>query len=129
MNVKKLAIAVFAAIFVVITAISFLAYDKSASIGIVCEKDSYAEKYAKKHNIEYDTIADSQKNIGILNLEDFDYNNDGTLDSYNGNSDVIKSVMLKYAVLMRMHLTTLNSLRRFIFRSQLCSLSRQSSTV
>lgn len=89
MKTKRLAIAIFAVIFVAVTAISFFSYDKSTAVGIICEKDSYAEKYAQKHNIEYQTIADSQKNIGILNLEDFEYNNDGTIVAYNGKSEVI----------------------------------------
>ena len=84
MNVKRLAITVFAAIFVVITAISFLAYDKSASIDIVCEKGSYAEEYAKKHNIEYEIIADSEKDSIKTDEKDFSYNNDGTIVSYKG---------------------------------------------
>ena len=43
MKTKRLAIAIFAVIFVAVTAISFFAYDKSTAVGIICEKDSYAE--------------------------------------------------------------------------------------
>lgn len=89
MKIKRLAITVFSVLFVAFTLISFFAYDKSSSVPIVCEDKSYAEKYAKLHNIDYKVLSDSDKNIGLVNLDDFKYNEDGTLVSYTGDSETI----------------------------------------
>ena len=92
MKIKRLAVTVFSVLFVAFTLISFFAYDKSSSVSIVCEDKSYAEKYAKHHNIDYKILSDSDKNIGLVNLDDFKYNDDGTLVSYNGDSETISNL-------------------------------------
>ena len=89
MKIKKLAITVFSVIFIAFTLISFFAYDKSSSVNMICEENSYAQKYAKKHNIDYKIISDSDKNIGLVNLDDFQYNENGVLVSYTGDSETI----------------------------------------
>lgn len=89
MKIKRLAITIFTVLFVAFTLVSFFAYDKSSSVPIVCEDKSYAQKYAKHHNIDYKILSDSDKNIGLVNLDDFKYNDDGTLVSYNGDSETI----------------------------------------
>ncbi|MDY6059328.1 MAG: hypothetical protein SPI76_03170 [Candidatus Fimenecus sp.] len=89
MKIKRLAITIFTVLFVAFTLISFFAYDKSSSVSIVCEDKSYAEKYAKLHNIDYKILSDSDKNIGLVNLDDFKYNEDGSLVSYTGDSETI----------------------------------------
>lgn len=89
MKIKRLAVTVFSVLFVAFTLISFFAYDKSSSVSIVCEDKSYAEKYAKLHNIDYKILSDSDKNIGLVNLDDFKYNEDGSLVSYTGDSETI----------------------------------------
>ena len=52
MKIKKFAITVFSVIFIAFTLISFFAYDKSSSVNMICEENSYAQKYAKKHIIK-----------------------------------------------------------------------------
>lgn len=89
MKIKRISIIIFTVLFVSLTAISFFAYDKSSNVDIICEEGSYAYKYAKKHNIEYKTIADSERNLGLLNLDDFEYNDDGEIVSYSGDSEII----------------------------------------
>ena len=91
MNIKKLSIVVFLILFILFGAISAVVYDKSESesVDIICYADSYAEKYANKHDIHCQTISDSDAYIGILNLENFDYNFDGSIVSYNGKSETI----------------------------------------
>lgn len=92
MNAKKLTVSIFAIIFVIFTAISAVIYDNSSEVGIICYEGSYAEKYAKKHDINYVNISDSDAYIGILNLENFEYNIDGDkgkIISYTGKSEKI----------------------------------------
>lgn len=92
MNAKKLTVSIFAIIFVVFAAISTIVYDNSNDVGIICYEGSYAEEYAKKHDIDYVNIADSDSYIGILNLENFDYNIDGgkgEIIGYKGESEKI----------------------------------------
>lgn len=89
MNAKKLSISIFLIIFVLFGAISAIVYDKSDSVDIICYAGSYAEEYADKHNIDCEIISDSDAYIGILNLENFDYNNDGTIVAYKGDSQKI----------------------------------------
>lgn len=92
MNAKKLTVSIFATIFVVFATISTIVYDNSNDLGIICYEGSYAEEYAKKHNIDYVNIADSDSYIGILNLENFDYSIDGgkgEIVAYNGESEKI----------------------------------------
>ncbi len=89
MKIKRVPIVVFTVLFVAAVLISFFAYDNSSSVNIICEKDSYSEKYAKKHNIDYKLISDSDKNIGLVNLDDFKYNEDGTIVSYEGKSETV----------------------------------------
>ncbi|MBE6805144.1 MAG: hypothetical protein E7526_01270 [Ruminococcaceae bacterium] len=89
MNAKKLSISIILVIFVLFGAISAIVYDKSDSVDIICYEGSYAEEYAKEHNIDLEIISDSDAYIGILNLENFDYNNDGTIVAYKGNSEKI----------------------------------------
>ena len=92
MNAKKLSISIFLIVFILFSAISAIVYDKSDSVGIICYEGSYAEEYAKKHDIDYVNIADSDSYIGILNLENFDYNVDGgkgEIVAYNGESGKI----------------------------------------
>ena len=54
MNAKKLTVSIFAIIFIVFAAISTIVYDNSNDVGIICYEDSYAEEYAKKHDIDYE---------------------------------------------------------------------------
>ena len=89
MNAKKLTISIFLILFILFGSISAIVYDKSDSVDIICYGDSYAEEYAEKHNIDHEIISDSDAYIGILNLENFDYNNDGTIVSYSGDSEKI----------------------------------------
>lgn len=89
MNAKKFSISIFLIIFILFGAISAIVYDKSDSVDIICYDGSYAEEYAEKHNIDYEIISDSDAYIGILNLENFDYNNDGTIVAYKGESEKI----------------------------------------
>lgn len=89
MNAKKLSVSIFLIIFILFGAISAIVYDKSDSVYIICYDGSYAEEYAEKHNIDYEIISDSDAYIGILNLENFDYNNDGTIVAYKGESEKI----------------------------------------
>lgn len=92
MNAKKLTLSIFAIIFIVFAAISTIVYDNSNDVGIICYEGSYAEEYAKKHDIDYVNIADSDSYIGILNLENFDYNIDGgkgEIIGYKGESEKI----------------------------------------
>lgn len=89
MNVKKLSVSIFFIIFILFGAVSAIVYDKSDSVDIICYNGSYAEEYAKNHNIDYEIISDSDAYIGILNLENFDYNNDGTIIAYKGESEKI----------------------------------------
>ena len=89
MKAKKLSVSIFLIIFILFGAISAIVYDKSESVDIICYDGSYAEEYAEKHNIDYEIISDSDAYIGILNLENFDYNNDGTIVAYKGESEKI----------------------------------------
>ncbi|MBQ7288450.1 MAG: hypothetical protein IJW78_01865 [Clostridia bacterium] len=89
MNAKKLSVSIFLIIFILFGAVSAIVYDKSDSVDIICYDGSYAEEYAEKHNIDYEIISDSDAYIGILNLENFDYNNDGTIVAYKGESEKI----------------------------------------
>lgn len=89
MNAKKLSVSVFLIIFILFGAVSAIVYDKSDSVDIICYDGSYAEEYAEKHNIDCEIISDSDTYIGILNLENFDYNNDGTIVAYKGESEKI----------------------------------------
>ena len=86
MKVKKLAISVFAVIFVLFTAVSFFAYNNSTSINISTESGSFAQSYAKKHNMNCTVISGSEQDE-VLSLENFDYNENGTITAYNGNSE------------------------------------------
>ena len=88
MKVKKLAISVFAVIFVLFTAVSFFAYNNSTSINISTESGSFAQSYAKKHNMNCTVISDSEQDK-VLRLEVFDYNKNGAITAYNGNSEKI----------------------------------------
>ena len=89
MKAKKLSVSIFLIIFVLFAAISTIVYDKSDSVDIICYDGSYAEEYAEKHNIAYEVFSDSDAYIGVLNLENFDYNNDGTIVAYKGDSEKI----------------------------------------
>ena len=92
MNAKKLSVSIFLIIFIIFGVISTLLYDSSYSVGIICYENSYAEEYAKEHDIPYVKISDSDAYIGVLNLENFDYNVDGgkgEIVSYNGDSEKI----------------------------------------
>ncbi len=89
MNAKKLSVSIFLIIYILFGAVSAVVYDKSDSVDIICYDGSYAEEYAEKHNIDYEIISDSDAYIGILNLENFDYNNDGTIVAYKGESEKI----------------------------------------
>lgn len=89
MNAKKLSISIFLALFVLFGAVATIVYDKSDGVDIVCYDGSYAEEYAKKHHLDCEFIADSDAYLGILNLENFDYNHDGTIVSYKGDSEKI----------------------------------------
>lgn len=89
MNAKKLSVSIFLIIFILFGAVSAIVYDKSDSVDIICYDGSYAEEYAEKHNIDCEIISDSDAYIGILNLENFDYNNDGTIVAYKGESEKI----------------------------------------
>lgn len=89
MNAKKISVSIFLIIFILFGAVSVIVYDKSDSVDIICYDGSYAEEYAEKHNIDYEIISDSDAYIGILNLENFDYNNDGTIVAYKGESEKI----------------------------------------
>lgn len=88
MKVKKIAISVFAIIFVLFTAVSFFAYNNSTSINISTESGSFAQSYAQKHNMNCTVISDSEQDK-VLSLEVFDYNENGTIIAYNGNSEKI----------------------------------------
>ncbi len=88
MKVKKLAISIFAVIFVLFTAVSFFAYNNSTSINISTESGSFAQSYAKKHNMNCTVISDSEQDE-VISLEVFDYNENGTITAYNGNSEKI----------------------------------------
>lgn len=89
MNAKKISISIFLILFVLFGAVSAIVYDKSDSVEIICYENSYAEKYAEEHKLDYEIISDSDAYIGILNLENFDYNNDGTIVAYKGESEKI----------------------------------------
>lgn len=89
MKAKKLSVCIFLIIFILFGAISAIVYDESDSVDIICYDGSYAEEYAEKHNIDCEIISDSDAYIGILNLENFDYNNDGTIVAYKGESEKI----------------------------------------
>jgi hypothetical protein len=90
MNAKKITISIFLIIFILFGAIFAISYDKSDSVNIIKGyTGSYAEKYAEKHNINFEKISDSDAYIGVLNLENFDYNNDGTIIAYKGDSEKI----------------------------------------
>ena len=89
MNAKKIVISIFVVLFVLFGAVSALAYDNSASVNIKCYAGSYAETYAKNNNIEAEIIPDSEAYIGVLTLESFDYNNNGTIVAYKGSSEKI----------------------------------------
>ncbi len=89
MNAKKLSVSIFLIIFILFGVVSAIVYDKSDSVDIICYDGSYAEEYAEKHNIDCEIISDSDAYIGILNLENFDYNNDGTIVAYKGESEKI----------------------------------------
>lgn len=89
MNAKKLSVSIFLILFILFGTISTIVYDKSDSVDIICHEGSYAEEYAEKHNLDYQTISDSDAYLGILNLENFEYNNDGTIVAYKGESEEI----------------------------------------
>ena len=89
MNAKKISVSIFLIIFILFGAISAIVYDNSNSVDIICYEGSYAEEYAEKHDIDYEIISDSDAYLGILNLENFDYNNDGTIIAYKGESEKI----------------------------------------
>lgn len=89
MNAKKLSISIFLIVFILFAAVSALVYDRSEGVKIICFEDSYAEEYAKKHDLECQLISDSEAYLGIVNLENYDYNNDGTLVAYKGDSEKI----------------------------------------
>ena len=69
MNAKKLSVSIFLILFILFGTISTIVYDKSDSVDIICYEGSYAEEYAEKHNLDYQTISDSDAYLGILNLE------------------------------------------------------------
>lgn len=92
MNAKKLIISIFIIGLILFGTISAVIYDKSASVDIICYEDSYAESYAKKHNIKCENISDSDAYVGMIGLENFDYNVDGgtgEIVAYNGDSEKI----------------------------------------
>ena len=89
MNAKKISVSIFLIIFILFATVSAIVYDKSDSVGIICYDGSYAEEYAEKHNIDCEIISDSDAYLGILNLENFEYNNDGTIVAYKGESEKI----------------------------------------
>ena len=89
MTAKKLSISIFLIIFILFGAISALVHDKSEGVDIIGYDGSYAEEYAEKHNLNFEAISDSDEYIGALNLEKFEYNSDGTIVSYKGESEKI----------------------------------------
>ena len=92
MNAKKLSIGLFVIIFVLFSAFSFVAYDKSESVDIICFDGSFAHKYAEENNIDFELISDSDAYMADLSLENFDYNfsdGEGEIVSYSGDSDKI----------------------------------------
>lgn len=89
MNAKKLSISIFLIIFILFGTVCAIVYDKTDSISIFGYEGSYAEEYAEKHNIDFEAISDSDAYLGILNLENFEYNNDGEIVSYTGSSEKI----------------------------------------
>ena len=89
MKAKKLSISILLILFIILGAIFTVVYDKSGSVDIICYSGSYAEEYAKEYNIDCEIISDSEAYTGVLNLENFSYNKDGTLVSYKGDSEKI----------------------------------------
>lgn len=89
MNAKKITVSILLILFVLFGTISSFVYNKSDSVDIICYDGSYAEEYAEKHNLDYQIISDSDAYLGILNLENFEYNNDGTIVAYKGESEEI----------------------------------------
>ena len=92
MRTKKLIIAIASIVFIVYVGVLFLVFDASNSANILCYKGSNAEKYAKENNVNYNVFADSDAYLGILNLENFEYNFAGqkcTIIKYSGESEKI----------------------------------------
>jgi len=89
MNAKKTSIIILSIIFILFSAVCATIYNNSDNVGILCYDRSYAQEYAEKHNIDYELIPDSNAYIGVLSLDNFDYNNDGSIVSYNGSSEII----------------------------------------
>ena len=89
MKAKRLTASILIVLFLAFAIVSAFFYDRSAEVGIICYEGSYAEEYAKEHDIVCVPIFDSEAYIGILNLEHFDYNFDGEIVSYKGESEKI----------------------------------------
>lgn len=89
MRAKKLSISIFLIIVILFGAISALVYNKADSVKVVCFEGSYAEEYAKENKLDYELISDSESYIGMVNLEKFGYNDDGSIVSYKGSSEKI----------------------------------------
>ncbi len=89
MNAKKLSISIFLIVFILFAGVSALVYDRSDGVKIICFEDSYAEEYAEEHDLECQLISDSEVYLGIVNLENFEYNHDGSIVAYKGDSEKI----------------------------------------
>lgn len=92
MKAKKISVVVFAVLFIVFAVISTITYNKSESVNIICFEGSFTEEYAEEHNLDYELISDSDAYLGILNLENFEYNYEngkGEIVSYSGDSEKI----------------------------------------
>ncbi len=92
MSAKKLSVSIIAVVLILFGAIAAIVYDKSENVDIICYAGSYAEEYAEEHNLDCELISDSDAYIGILNLENFDYNYEngkGEIVSYSGDSETL----------------------------------------
>lgn len=92
MSAKKLSVCIIAVVLILFGAIASIVYDKSEGVDIICYAGSYAEEYAEEHNLDCELISNSDAYIGVLNLENFDYNYEdgkGEIVSYSGDSETL----------------------------------------
>ncbi len=93
MKFKKLIITIVSILFVCYLTVSALFYNASSSVTILCEKGSYAEKYAKENNVNCTLITDSQKDEYKLEHDNFEYyilDNQCVITAYNGSKEKIE---------------------------------------
>lgn len=93
MKSKKLIITIVSILFVCYLTVSALFYNASSSVTILCEKGSYAEKFAKENRVNYTVISESKKDDYRLEYDDFEYyvlDNQCVITAYKGSKEKLE---------------------------------------